>query len=393
MAAHWIEHIVTTLFFVGLAALIIKAIELHAQVEGVAKPLLEPVPAGGQPAADCERLLGQLAETGAAHTNSYLVRRLRDALEHVRRKGAADTLDAEIKYLSDMDAMRAQHGYAFVRIIIWAIPILGLLGTVIGITLAVANLSADHLDESLKIVVAGLGLAFDHTALALVLSMILMFGQFAIDRSETRLMAEVDARMNAELVGRFFAADSAQADPQMAPVRRMIEAVIQANERLVTRQAELWQATIEAAHEQWSQVSLASGQQLETALGTALDRSLKTHAAQVLAAEQASAEQNGRQWSGVQSSLVQTSEALAAQQTELRKQSEVLLKVVSATGQITELEDTLNRNLSTLSGAKHFEDAILSLSAAIHLLTTRVAPTADARIVELSTKKRSGQAA
>jgi len=37
-----------------------------------------------------------------------------------------------------------------------------------------------------------------------------------------------------------------------------------------------------------------------------------------------------------------------------------------------QLERALNDNLSALAGAKNFEDTVMSLSAAIHLLTTRL---------------------
>jgi len=40
-----------------------------------------------------------------------------------------------LKYLSDLDAAHAQAGYGLFRVIVWAIPITGFLGTVIGITM------------------------------------------------------------------------------------------------------------------------------------------------------------------------------------------------------------------------------------------------------------------
>ena len=87
------------------------------------------------------------------------------------------------------------------RFVIWAIPIMGFLGTVIGITVAIASLSPTQL-ENISGVVAGLGTAFDTTATALALSMVLMFVQFAIDRTEQKLLAEVDERAWTALAGR-----------------------------------------------------------------------------------------------------------------------------------------------------------------------------------------------
>ena len=98
--------------------------------------------------------------------------------------------------------------------------------------------------------------------------MMLMFGQYFVDRSESDLLSEVDARMNAELIGRF--ASSGGGDPQLAGIRRMIEAVVQSTDRLVARQTELWRGTIDAAEDRHRQLSVAGAKQLEDRLAAAL---------------------------------------------------------------------------------------------------------------------------
>src|SRR4029078_13191444 len=105
-----------------------------------------------------------------------------------------------------------------VRIIIWAILILGLLGTVIGITIAVANLNPATLEESMTKVTHGLGVAFDHTATALSLTMLLMFTKSAVERIEDNLMGRVDERVSREMVGRF-ADTGANDDANVAALR------------------------------------------------------------------------------------------------------------------------------------------------------------------------------
>ncbi len=46
--------------------------------------------------------------------------------------------------------------------------------------------------------------------------------------------------------------------------------------------------------------------------------------------------------------------------------------MLQATGNVIKLEDALNQNLCASSGAKNFEDTVMSLSAAIHLLSSRL---------------------
>ena len=385
-ASHPVEYIAVTMFFVGLAALAIKMLEVTGQFAGLDEVTLGTSPDGGHLPEEAGGLANLLDEAPITQQNGYLVSRLRAALEYVRRKNSADELDAQLHHLSEADADRMHSGYALVRIIIWAIPILGFLGTVIGITLAIAKLGPQDLENSLPAVIDGLRVAFDTTALALALSMILMFAQFMVDRLEGRLLASVDDRVEAEMVGRFRQYGSAT-DPQVAAVRRMAESVVQATERLVGRQADIWQASMEEAQRHWIQTTASAGKQLEESFRYALASGMKEHAEMLSAIEREAAEANRQHWSRVQAALVDASAAAANQQAELAKQSDILLKVVDATGQVRALEQALNDNLATLAGARNFDETVTSLSAAIQLLSSRLGETTSGRKkIELQTR-------
>jgi biopolymer transport protein ExbB/TolQ len=370
-ASHPVAYVSMSLFFVGMTTLFFKSISVLSQLKLFSKPLLSPAPADGESADMCRQHLAVLAKLPKEHQQDFLVARLRKALEHVQRRGGADGLDDELKYLAEADAAALHGSYSLMRIIIWAIPILGFLGTVMGITIAIANISPEALEESLPQVTGGLAVAFDTTALALALSMVLMFVQFLVDRAENRLLSNVDETVAAELAGRFQIVGAAN-DPQVAAVRRMADAVVQATERLVQRQAELWQATIEAAQQQWRQVTASTQQQVEAALTNSLTRSLKAHAQQIVESSQSVEERNRKHWDQIVHALTQSAETARSQQGELVRQGEVLTRVVEATGQVARLEETLNRNLAALSGSQNFEETLMSLAAAIQLLSARL---------------------
>ena len=223
-------------------------------------------------------------------------------------------------------------------------------------------------------VTVGLSVAFDTTALALTLSIVLMFAQYLTERSETRLLAAVDDRAAAELIGRFESAGGT-ADAQLKAVREMADAVVQFSERLVQRQADLWQGTIETADERFRQLSSAAGGQLETALAAALEQSLESFADRLHTSAEQSAEQNRHHWSELHDTLVQSTDAIRVQQQAMAHQGEVLLRVVDATGDVVRLEDALNRNLDRLAGVQNMEEVLLTLSAAIQLLSARLGVT------------------
>jgi hypothetical protein len=140
----------------------------------------------------------------------------------------------------------------------------------------------------------------------------------------------------------------------------------------VEKQADLWRGSIESAHQQWTAITAQSGKQLESSLGSALDAGLKQHAAALAQSEQEAARQAQGHWQSMRDSLTASSETLARQQAELIKQGQILLRVVEATDSVKQLESALNRNLAALSNEHNFEETVLSLSAAIQLLTSQL---------------------
>ena len=69
-----------------------------------------------------------------------------------------------------------------------------------------------------------------------------------------------------------------------------------ANERLVVRQAELWQNSMEAANQRWSTMAVSTEKQLETALSRALKTSYETHTKQLEASAEVVGERAAKFW-------------------------------------------------------------------------------------------------
>ena len=370
-AGHPINMVETAFFFVGFVALGMKLLDVLGQNASLDAISLGEN-AANQSATKATELLDALANLPARLRATYLGRRLSDALGLVERKGTADGLDDELKYLADLDAGRQQDSYALVRIIVWATPMLGFLGTVVGITDALGDLSRQdmrNLQGAMSGLLSGLYVAFDTTAIALCFSMVLMFIQFGIDRMETQLLATVDDRVAQELLGRFEIVGTSS-DPQVATMQRIGHAVLQATEQLVKRQIDLWQSSIDAAQQKWQLVTQGTGEQLQATLTTALDKSLSAHAGQ----------------------LAENARIMVGQQQELVRQGELMTQAIKAAGDVVQLERALNQNLSALAGANNFEDTVMSLSAAIHLLNVRLGKT-DSPHVDLKAHPPKGRAA
>jgi hypothetical protein len=173
----------------------------------------------------------------------------------------------------------------------------------------------------------------------------------------------------------------------------MTEHLVKSSELLVEKQATLWRKSLESSEQQWSHSMQAAGQALQHALTTALEQSLHTHAATLLQVEQATTTAHAARWEKWTAALLESAAALHSQQAELVRQGSLLTQAVQATGDVIQLEQALNANLSALAGSKHFEETATSLAAAVNLLSTKLSRNETSPRVELQESKPKGRAA
>jgi biopolymer transport protein ExbB/TolQ len=373
-AAHPVEYAEIFLFFVGLFAVLRCGRQALTQLLDPRTLKLQHVTAQGV-AKQASSLLAQLRSLPAKLQRTNYARRLIAALQHLERHDSAAQLDDELKYLSDMEAERNHERYALVRIVIWATPMLGFLGTVIGITMALGDLSPEALvnspKEAMDGLLAGLSVAFDTTALALTLSIVLMFAQFLSLQIESQLLAQVDRRVTEEFSA-YFRRGHGSSDPHVATIQRMSQAMVAAVESNTARQIELWQHALQTAQQQWTDMLRETGQMLRQIVGTTLESGLEDHLANLLQVEEAASHAANANWQQWHSRSTETLSELRSQQAQLVRHGEILTQALQAAGDIMNLEKALNQNLRALAGAKNFEDTVMSLSAAIHLLSSRL---------------------
>lgn len=386
LAGHWVEYVEVAMFCIGLAALGMKTADVLRQRAALDEEPLGEIPDGGQLPGDAAALLEELDETGG-----YLAQRLRSGLDLVRRTGSADALEDHLKYLADLDAAKAAQSYGLVRFVVWAIPIMGFLGTVIGITVAIANLSPTQM-ENISGVVAGLGTAFDTTATALALSMLLMFLQFLIDRSEQGLLARVDAIVWGSLAGRF--QSTAGGDAAAVAVARLGDTLARGLERLLDAQAQAWTSLEQSARERLAAALDDSAARIAPAVSSAIQVAVADWTGRLVEAHDRLSTTREERIASAGRMLAETVDVFGRQQEMLVRQGELLGEVVDATRDIAALERTLQRNLETVTATGRFEETLAALSAAVHLLAARAGqPSAEAGRVSLSGGRNAGKAA
>lgn len=147
---------------------------------------------------------------GAGASRSLLVRRIEGALERFRLRSSATDAADQLMSQSQLDAGAVESSYTMVRVFIWAIPLLGFIGTVIGISAAVAGFSdsvasavdLEVMKQSIGSVTTGLGVAFDTTLLALVMSIVIMFPASSLQKAEEDFLNRVESYCDERLARR-----------------------------------------------------------------------------------------------------------------------------------------------------------------------------------------------
>lgn len=132
--------------------------------------------------------------------DSLIVNRIRKSLELFESRLDNGEVSGFLETQSDLDANRSSGSYAFLKVFLWAIPILGFIGTVLGLSTAVGSLAMgdaasdpEALKAGINKLTEGLGMAFDTTLLGLILSILMSFPMAAVQKKEDETLTIIDA--------------------------------------------------------------------------------------------------------------------------------------------------------------------------------------------------------
>ncbi len=138
--------------------------------------------------------------------DSLMVNRIRKGLELFEIRANNAEVAKMMANQSDIDSARIGGSYTLPRAFLWAIPLLGFIGTVLGLSQAIGGMNFANVEDVAKIVTSinnvtsGLGTAFDATLLGLVLAMILNFPLNSLAKQEDDNLNEIDAFCNEVLM-------------------------------------------------------------------------------------------------------------------------------------------------------------------------------------------------
>ena len=219
----WVPYVITLISVWALFLLAAKFLRLRRERRALDRDLVWTNSEGRLCPDDAADALLALRREPAEVAESFLAQRVERALRHFQsRRHSVEVVDF-LASESRADEGRVDASYGLVRVFVWAVPTLGFIGTVIGIGAAVAGFSEtleaasslDGMKESIGLVTGGLGVAFDTTLLALVMSILIMFPTSAAQRIEESFLSDVDDYCAEFLVPRLLDEAAPEADEAM----------------------------------------------------------------------------------------------------------------------------------------------------------------------------------
>jgi len=267
--------------------------------------------------------------------------------------------------------------YTLARTMMWAIPILGFIGTVQGLSSAVggfgdflsgaADLAA--IKGAIADVTIGLGVAFDTTFLALMLVTIIQFPLSSVMRREATLLGEIEVYIDEHFVSRLPSAE------QQAVVIENLEDSIEAAfrryipdpdryEEVFTESIEKAGTVVEKQFESFTQKYVDARKQATDDEVQALAGALES--AHLKAAELAN--QYARSADGIQSALGDSLAKAAQAAGDVAKQVDTIADLGAKIQELLQVEQALERAVAGIAGADEFQKTFAQLRE--HLATT-----------------------
>jgi len=200
----------TLLFTWGFAVLLIKNLKLKYQQKALN---LEAVP--NQPdfvltEATAHSVLARIHALVDHPKHFILLNRIDRALSNLKNIGQVNDVSSILRAQAENDEDQVASSYALVNGFVWAIPVLGFIGTVQGLSMAIGNFGAtlqsasdlSVIRSSLQGVTGGLATAFETTLVALVYALVLQLWITFLQKREMSFLDECNDYCHSHVVSK-----------------------------------------------------------------------------------------------------------------------------------------------------------------------------------------------
>jgi biopolymer transport protein ExbB/TolQ len=157
-----------------------------------------------------DQVVAKLHENAADPERFVVYNRISVAISNLKNLGRVSDVDDMLRSIADRDESSQETSFGLLNGFLWAIPVLGFIGTVLGLGQSIASFSSllDNQSDmsgivaSLTQVTAGLSTAFDTTLLALVIALVLQLWMTLQKTNEEQFLDDCSEYCMQQIVSR-----------------------------------------------------------------------------------------------------------------------------------------------------------------------------------------------
>ena len=139
-----------------------------------------------------------------------LLNRIERALANLKNIGLISDVSEVLRAQAQNDEDQMESSYALIRGFVWAIPVLGFIGTVLGLsqaigsfgTVLIKNEGLEYLKTSLQQITSGLSVAFDTTLIALVAALCIQLIMIGLKKREESFLDDCNDYCHANIISK-----------------------------------------------------------------------------------------------------------------------------------------------------------------------------------------------
>ncbi|MGO9200240.1 MAG: MotA/TolQ/ExbB proton channel family protein [Limisphaerales bacterium] len=209
----------TVFFFVGVATLLIKGKKLEFQRRALTLAAVPAEPEFVLTDATAATVLARIHSLVDHPRHFALLNRIDRALSNFKNMGQVNDVSAVLRAQAENDEDQVASSYTILNGLVWAIPVLGFIGTVLGLSLAIGRFTMTiqaggdlpMIRASLQGVTSGLATAFETTLIALSFTLVLQLYITFQQKREVAFLDECNDYCHSHIVSKLRLASHPQA--------------------------------------------------------------------------------------------------------------------------------------------------------------------------------------
>ena len=205
-----IPYLIAIFAFWSLAILWLKWLKLRFQRRALQRVIVPEDPEFVLTPQSVDDVYHRMYEAVDDVKHFVVFNRIATALSNLRNLGRVADVDEILRSQAQNDESSMETSYSLLQGFVWAIPVLGFIGTVQGLSIAIGGFGSvlggtndfSQVKDSLKGVTGGLSIAFETTMQGLVAALIIQLILTTVKKSEEEFLDACSEYCSKHIVGR-----------------------------------------------------------------------------------------------------------------------------------------------------------------------------------------------